>query len=49
MSRGRARSGRAAQRPATAFPRSTAMTKDQKIIRAKVGLLELAKRLGNVS
>ena len=25
------------------------MTKDQKIIRAKVGLFELAKQLGNVS
>jgi hypothetical protein len=25
------------------------MTKDQKIIRAKLGLLELAKQLGNVS
>jgi hypothetical protein len=25
------------------------MTKDQKIIKAKVGLLELAKQLGNVS
>jgi hypothetical protein len=25
------------------------MTKDQKIIRAKVGVLELAKQLGNVS
>ena len=25
------------------------MTKDQKIIRAKAGLLELAKQLGNVS
>ena len=25
------------------------MTKDQKIIRAKVGLLELAKQLGNIS
>ena len=25
------------------------MTRDQKIIRAKVGLLELAKQLGNVS
>ena len=24
------------------------MTKDQKVIRAKVGLLELAKQLGNV-
>ena len=28
---------------------SSAMTKDQKIIRAKAGLLELAKQLGNVS
>src|SRR6516225_2175829 len=27
----------------------TRMTQDQKIIRAKVGLLELAKQLGNVS
>src|SRR5918998_5590543 len=27
----------------------TTMTRDQKIIRAKVGLLELAKQLGNVS
>src|SRR6202790_4153072 len=27
----------------------TVMTKDQKIIRAKAGLLELAKQLGNVS
>ena len=25
------------------------MTKEQKIVRAKVGLLELAKQLGNVS
>lgn len=25
------------------------MTKDQKIIRAKVGLLELPKQLGNIS
>jgi molybdenum-dependent DNA-binding transcriptional regulator ModE len=25
------------------------MTKDQKIIKGKVGLLELARRLGNVS
>ncbi|MFP4238124.1 MAG: IS481 family transposase, partial [Rhodosalinus sp.] len=25
------------------------MTRDQKIIRAKVGLLELARQLGNVS
>ncbi len=27
----------------------TTMTRDQKIIRAKLGLLELAKQLGNVS
>ena len=27
----------------------TTMTQEQKIIRAKVGLLELAKQLGNVS
>jgi transposase InsO family protein len=32
-----------------AFPEDTTMTKDQKIIRAKVGVLELAKQLGNVS
>jgi leucyl aminopeptidase len=32
-----------------AFPEDTRMTKDQKIIRAKVGVLELAKQLGNVS
>jgi hypothetical protein len=32
-----------------AFPEDTGMTKDQKIIRAKVGVLELAKQLGNVS
>src|ERR1700731_3773437 len=31
------------------FMRTPTMTKDQKIIRAKVGLLELAKKLGNVS
>jgi hypothetical protein len=31
------------------FPEDTSMTKDQKIIRAKVGVLELAKQLGNVS
>src|SRR3954463_2411732 len=49
MSRGRARSGRGAQRPASAFTRTTVMTNEQKIIRAKVGLLELAKQLGNVS
>ena len=29
--------------------RRPAMTQDQKIIRAKLGLLELAKQLGNVS
>jgi len=29
--------------------RTPTMTKEQKIIRAKVGLLELAKQLGNVS
>src|SRR5208337_5117416 len=31
------------------FERTPTMTKEQKIIRAKVGLLELAKQLGNVS
>jgi ACT domain-containing protein len=29
--------------------KDTDMTREQKIIRAKVGLLELAKQLGNVS
>jgi hypothetical protein len=29
--------------------RTLIMTKEQKIIRAQVGLLELAKQLGNVS
>src|SRR3954454_20984604 len=48
-SRGWARSGRGAQRPASAFQWTPTMTKEQKIIRAKVGLLELAKQLGNVS
>jgi transposase InsO family protein len=38
-----------AQRPAPAFRKDTDMTKDQKVIRGKVGLLELAKQLGNVS
>jgi hypothetical protein len=33
--------------PAAAFQRTPTMTKDQKIIRAKVGVLELAKQLGN--
>jgi hypothetical protein len=37
-----------AQRPASAALEDT-MTTEQKIIRAKVGLLELAKQLGNVS
>ena len=32
-----------------AFPEDTITTKDQKIIRAKAGVLELAKQLGNVS
>src|ERR1700674_1761789 len=32
-----------------AFPEDTNMNKDQKIIRAKAGRLELAKKLGNVS
>jgi transposase InsO family protein len=36
------------ERPASALE-DVEMTKDQKIIRAKVGLLELAKQLGNVS
>src|SRR3981081_1375168 len=31
------------------FMRTPTMTKDQKIIKGKVGLLELAKQLGNVS
>jgi hypothetical protein len=39
----------ASQRPARRFERTPTMTKEQKIIRAKVGLLELAKQLGNVS
>jgi hypothetical protein len=37
-----------AKRPASAALEDT-MTTEQKIIRAKVGLLELAKQLGNVS
>lgn len=37
-----------AERPASALE-DVDMTKDQKIIRAKVGLLELARQLGNVS
>src|SRR5215207_4975096 len=49
MSRGRARSGRGAQRPASAFTRTTVMTNEHKSIRAKVGVLEPAKQLGSVS
>lgn len=37
-----------AQPPPRRF-QETPMTKDQKIIRAKAGLLELAKQLGSVS
>ena len=40
--------GRPAQ-PAGVDAGSDAMTKDQKVIRGKIGLLELAKQLGNVS
>src|SRR5271169_6295571 len=49
MSRGGDGAGRGCVVPATAPPGDTDMTKDQKIIRAKAGLLELAKQLGNVS
>lgn len=35
--------------PATALWRTPDVTKDQRIIRGKVGLLELGKQLGNVS
>lgn|SRR5574337_34577 len=38
-----------AQPPPRRAGKDSAMTKDQKIIRAKAGLLELAKQLGNVS
>jgi hypothetical protein len=38
-----------AQPPSRRLQRTPTMTKEQKIIRAKVGLLELAKQLGNVS
>ena len=42
--------GRAgAQRPASAFERTPIMTQEQKVIHAKLGLLELAKQLGNGS
>ena len=35
--------------PREAIERSLAKTREQKVIRGKVGLLELAKQLGNVS
>src|ERR1700732_4832815 len=47
-SRGGARSGRVCPAPRLGDLENT-MTTEQKIIRAKVGLLELAKQLGNVS
>src|SRR5689334_16123219 len=47
-SRGGARSGRGDEAPRLGALEDT-MTTEQKIIRAKVGLLELAKQLGNVS
>jgi transposase InsO family protein len=46
--RGAHPNGRPAQ-PAGVDAGSNAMTKDQKVIRGKIGLLELAKQLGNVS
>src|SRR5215471_15010281 len=49
LSRGGDGAGRGCEVPATAPSGDTNMTKDQKIIRAKAGLLELAKQLGNVS
>ena len=45
---GGARSGRGGEAPRPGASEDT-MTTEQKIIRAKVGLLELAKQLGNVS
>src|ERR1700680_2574309 len=48
VSRGGARSGRGCEAPRLGELENT-MTTEQKIIRAKVGLLELAKQLGNVS
>jgi Winged helix-turn helix len=49
LSRGGGEAGRGCAALATAAPGDTVRTKDQKIIRAKAGLLELAKQLGNVS
>ena len=46
--RGAHQNGRPAQ-PAGVDAGSDAMTKDQKVIRGKIGLLELAKQLGNES
>src|SRR5690242_17646858 len=48
-SRGGGGAGRGCAAPVTAAPGDTVMTKDQKVIRAKAGLLELAKQLGSVS
>ena len=45
----RGRSWPGLRSPRHGVPGDTDMTKDQKIIRAKAGLLELAKQLGNVS
>ena len=42
-------SPRAGTAPRPSAERRSRMTQEQKIIRAKVGLLELAKQLGNVS
>src|SRR3982074_489161 len=47
-SRGGARSGRGCAAPRLGEWENT-MTPEQKIIRAKVGLLELAKQIGNAS
>src|SRR6202043_3767817 len=48
VSRGGARSGRGCAAPRLGDLENT-MTTEQKIIRAKIGLLELAKQLGNIS
>src|SRR5262249_21596213 len=48
-SRGGARGGRGGEAAGLGALEDTTMTTEQKIIRAKVGLLELAKQLGNVS
>src|SRR6201987_6087251 len=48
-SRGGARSGRGGEAPRRGSLETTIMATEQKIIRAKVGLLELTKQLGNVS